>query len=128
MRIKSKLSLKKIDEMVEDILVDMAADKVADNIVDDKKVEDEDDETAMNTQTPIGNNGTSPSPIPAANSTNDDEDDQKDNPTLDYIIQQIEENKDKQVQDAQADYLYRQQQAQKIVDDIKDFLRKNSQK
>lgn len=66
--------------------------------------------TPMNTTTPTG--------------SDDDKEDDKD-PLLDYILQQIEQNKQKQIQTAQADYAQREQDAQKIVSDIEEFIKKN---
>ena len=66
--------------------------------------------TPMNTATPTG--------------SDDDKEDDKD-PLLDYILQQIEQNKQKQIQTAQADYAQREQDAQKIVSDIEEFIKKN---
>ena len=66
--------------------------------------------TPMNTTTPTG--------------SDDDKEDDKD-PLLDYILQQIEQNKQKQIQAAQADYVQREQDAQKIVSDIEEFIKKN---
>lgn len=66
--------------------------------------------TPMNTTTPTG--------------SDDDKEDDKD-PLLDYILQQIEQNKQKQIQTAQADYVQREQDAQKIVSDIEEFIKKN---
>ena len=85
-----------------------------------KFIADEDDEVApavatgtttpMNTTTPTG--------------SEDKEEDDRD-PIIDYILQQIEQNKQKQIQVAQADYAQREQDAQKIVSDIEDFIKKN---
>ena len=85
-----------------------------------KLVAEEDDEvvptvstgttTPINTATPVG--------------SDEDEDDDSD-PLLDYILQQIEQNKQKQIQTAQADYAQREQDAQKIVSDIEEFIKKN---
>ena len=66
--------------------------------------------TPMNTTTPTG--------------SDDDKEEDKD-PLLDYILQQIEQNKQKQIQAAQADYVQREQDAQKIVSDIEEFIKKN---
>lgn len=125
MRTKRNRSIKKINEVAEDLLIDFAADKTADAAVDNIVVEDkveEDDETSLNTQTPTGNNGTVPATInQTAETDNKDEPD----PMIEYILQQIQQNKDKQIQDAQADYAYRQQQAQKIVNDIEEYIKQN---
>ena len=70
--------------------------------------------TPMNTTTPTGSD----------DDKEDDKEDDKD-PLLDYIFQQIEQNKQKQIQTAQADYVQREQDAQKIVSDIEEFIKKN---
>jgi hypothetical protein len=128
MRTKKKRSIKKIDEMVEDILVDVAAEKVADNIVGEDKPEEEDDETTLNTQTPTGDNGTEPAPAATAPNPTEDDKNEEPDPMIEYILQQIQQNKEKQLQDAQADYAYRQHQAQQIVSDIEDYIKQNSGK
>lgn len=128
MRTKRNRSIKKINEVAEDLLIDFAADKTADvavdNIVGEDKVE-EDDETSLNTQTPTGDNGTVP--VTTNQTTETDNEDESD-PMIEYILQQIQQNKDKQIQDAQADYAYRQQQAQKIVNDIEEYIKQNKNK
>jgi hypothetical protein len=125
MRTKRNRSIKKINEVVEDLLVDFAADKTADvavdNIVGEDKVE-EDDETSLNTQTPTGNNGTVPA---TTNQTTETDNEDESDPMIEYILQQIQQNKDKQIQDAQFDYAYRQQQAEKIVNDIEEYIKQN---
>lgn len=55
----------------------------------------------------------------------DDKEDEDTDPLMDYILQQIEQNKQKQIQTAQADYVQREQDAQKIVSDIEEFIKKN---
>ena len=85
-------------------------------------IADEDDEVipavTAGTTSPI--NTTTPTGI-------DDNDEDDKDPILDYILQQIEQNKQKQIQNAQADYVQREQDAQKIVSDIEDFIKKNKQ-
>lgn len=85
-----------------------------------KLIADEDEEmtSPMPTGTTIPINTTTP--------TGSEEDKKEDNdPILDYILQQIEQNKQKQIQTAQADYAQREQDAQKIVSDIEEFIKKN---
>lgn len=85
-----------------------------------KFIADEDDEvvptTATGATTPI--NTTTPT-------GSDDKEEEERDPIIDYILQQIEQNKQKQIQVAQADYAQREQDAQKIVSDIEDFIKKN---
>lgn len=147
------LKRRRLNEIVDslaDKAVDMAADyaidKTADAILDDKeeseecakprkrkRIKEEDVETTIPSTTPTGNNGTNPtSAVPAANPTvapnpSEDEKDKPD-PMIEFILQQMQKNKDKQIQDAQMDYAYRQQQANKIVADIEDYIKKNSNK
>lgn len=85
-------------------------------------IADEDDEVvpAVTTGTTSPINTTTPTGI-------DDNDEDDKDPILDYILQQIEQNKQKQIQNAQADYVQREQDAQKIVSDIEDFIKKNKQ-
>lgn len=128
MRTKRNRSIKKINEVAEDLLVNFAADKTADvtvdNVVGEDKVE-EDDETSLNTQTPTGNNGTVPvTPNQTTETDNKDDSD----PMIEYILQQVQKNKDKQIKDAQADYAYRQNQAQQIVKDIEEYIKQNKNK
>lgn len=85
-------------------------------------IADEDDEVV-----PTVTTGTT-SPISTTTPTGIDDNDEDDkDPILDYILQQIEQNKQKQIQNAQADYVQREQDAQKIVSDIEDFIKKNKQ-
>jgi len=142
--------LNEIVDFLADKAVDMAADyaidKTADAILDDKeeseeyvkprkrkRIKEEDVETTIPSATPTGNNSTNSAPaIPVANSTtapnpNEDKKDKSD-PMIEFILQQMQKNKDKQIQDAQMDYAYRQQQANKIVADIEDYIKKNSNK
>ena len=66
------------------------------------------------------------SPIKTTTPTGTEEDkDEETDPLMDYILQQIEQNKQKQIQTAQADYAQREQDAQKIVSDIEEFIKKN---
>lgn len=142
--------LNEIVDFLADKAVDMAADyaidKTADAILDNKeeseecvkprkrkRIKEEDAETMTPSTTPIGNNGTNPVPAtPVANpavapNPAEDKKDEPD-PMIDFILRQIQKNKDKQIQDAQMDYAYRQQQANKIVADIEDYIKKNSNK
>ena len=65
-------------------------------------------------------------PIKTTTPTGSEDDKEDDNdPLMDYILQQIEQNKQKQIQTAQADYVQREQDAQKIVSDIEEFIKKN---
>lgn len=121
---RKRKRINEVAEIVTDILVDAAADKVADNIVDDD-TEEEDAET-VSTVTPTGNNGTAP--VGATSLTQNEEEKDEPDPMIEYILQQMQQNKDKQMQDAQADYLYRQQQAEKIVKDIEDYIKQNTGK
>lgn len=129
-----------------DIAADYAIDKTADAILDDKeeseecvkprkrkRIKEEDAETMIPSVTPTGNNGTNSTstvsttnPIVAPNPSEDNKD--KPDPMIEFILQQMQKNKDKQIQDAQMDYAYRQQQANKIVADIEDYIKKNSNK
>lgn len=129
-----------------DMAADYATDKTADAILDNKeeseecvkprkrkRIKEEDAETMIPSATPTGNNGTNA--MPAATTANptvapnpsEDEKDKPD-PMIEFILQQMQKNKDKQIQDAQMDYAYRQQQANKIVADIEDYIKKNSNK
>ena len=142
--------LNEIVDSLADKAVNMAADyaidKTGDAILDDKeeseecakprkrkRIKEEDVETTIPSATPTGNNGTNPTPaVPAANpivapNSSEDEKDKPD-PMIEFILQQMQKNKDKQIQDAQMDYAYRQQQANKIVADIEDYIKKNSNK
>lgn len=130
-------------DKVVNIATDYAIDKTADAILDDKeeseecakprkrkRIKEEDVETTIPSATPTSNNGTNV--VPAANpvavpNLNEDEKDKPD-PMIEFILQQMQKNKDKQIQDAQMDYAYRQQQANKIVADIEDYIKKNSNK
>ena len=137
--------LNEIVDFLADKAVNMAADyaidKTADAILDDKeeseectksrkpkRIKEEDAETMTPSTTPTGNNGTNPvltlSKAPNPAEENKDEPD----PMIEYILQQMQKNKEKQIQDAQMDYAYRQQQANKIVADIEDYIKKNSNK
>lgn len=119
---RKRKRINEVTETAKDILIDTAANKVADNIVDNDDKKDEDAET-VSTVTPTGNNGTAP--VGATSLTQDEEKKDEPDPMIEYILQQMQQNKDKQMQDAQADYLYRQQQAEKIVKDIEDYIAKN---
>ena len=82
-------------------------------------IADEDDEVVPAVTT----GATSPISTTTPTGIDDNDEDDKD-PILDYILQQIEQNKQKQIQNAQADYVQREQDAQKIVSDIEDFIKK----
>lgn len=117
-----KMSKKRLNEIIDfvadaalDLATDKAGDIIVDNIIGDDKDKEEDAESVVTT---------TPSITPT-DSTEQNKDDEFDNATLEYILQQIKKNKDKQVQDAQADFAYRQQQAQQIVTDIEDYLKNN---
>lgn len=104
----SKKHLPKLDKKT----LDCAGKKVAKSI----KIKKEEDAESIVTS------------IPSATPTeiNDEKkDNELDNATLEYILQEIKKNKDKQVQDAQADFAYRQQQAQQIVTNIENYLKNN---
>lgn len=88
------------------------------------KPKEEDVETSIPSTTPIGNSSTT---ISITDNQSEDGKDEPD-PMIEYILQEIEKNKDKQIQDAQMDYAYRQQQANKIVADIEDYIKKNQTK
>jgi 5-methylthioribose kinase len=71
--------------------------------------------------TPTGNNFVQK--ISSSDSSDNEED--KDDPMIDYILQQIKQNKDKLAQDEKAVYAYRQQQAEDLVKDIEEYLKNN---
>lgn len=52
--------------------------------------------------------------------------DSKSDTIIDYIMQQIKNNKEKQIQNAQMEYTTKQQEAEKIVKDLEDFIKKNT--
>lgn len=88
---------------------------------------DEDAETP-GTITPTGISTSSTTiPTSSINTTNSDDKNEKD-PMIEYILQELQKNKEKQVQDAQMDFAYRQQQADQIVKDIEDYIQKNTKK
>lgn len=79
------------------------------------------DSTSTPSATPTGNNFVQ---ALSSNTSRNDKDEEND-PIIDYILQQIKQNKDKQIQDEQAAYAYRQQQAEDLVKDIEEYLKKN---
>jgi hypothetical protein len=85
-----------------------------------KLIADEDEQITP----PMPTGVTSPIKTTTPTGTEEDKDEETD-PLMDYILQQIEQNKQKQIQTAQADYAQREQDAQKIVSDIEEFIKKN---
>lgn len=61
--------------------------------------------------------------------TNNNQDNNQDNDAMmTYILQQIKQNRDKQKQEDQSVFAYRQQQADKIVNDIEEYIKQNKNK
>lgn len=89
---------------------------------------EEDAESIIPTMTSSSNNSTT-STAPIINSTtNNDQNNQDDDAMMTYILQQIKQNRDKQKQEDQNVFAYRQQQADKIVKDIEDYIKQNKNK
>ena len=77
--------------------------------------------TTDNNSMPFSTSGT---PNPNANNSINNANDAM----MTYIMQQIKQNRDKQKQEDQSIFMHRQQQADKIVKDIEDYIKKNKNK
>ena len=112
-----------------DIAIDaaagIAADKAVDSVLDDKEEEDA-EEMTPGTATPTGSN--TPTPPAAIPASPEDKEENEPDPLVDQVIKLVQQYKDKQVSDAQMDYAYRQDQANKIVSDIEEFIKNNTKK
>lgn len=125
------LSLNEIAKMVANKAVDIAEDiiasKAADAIVNDKEKEEDAETIAISTSTPgtttpgttVNSSGQA---IPLSQNTKDDDD--NDDVLIAQFQELIKKHKDKQLQDAQLDYAYRQEQANNIVGEIDELLKK----
>lgn len=108
-----------------DLLVDLAAKKVADNVINS----DTEEEETPGTTTPIGNNGTTPSPI--VSTTNQVEKDDEPDPMMEYILKAVEEQKNKQAEANQLGLAAQQQnqelqnKAADIMKEIEDYIKNN---
>lgn len=126
------LSRKRIDEIatiLADAAVDAAAGYVADKAVDSVLGDDSEEdaeEMTPGTATPTGT--TNIQPAEGAVPSIPEEKDEESDPLVDQVIKLIQQYKDKQVSDAQMDYVYRQNQANKIVSDIEEFIKNNTKK
>jgi hypothetical protein len=127
------LSRKRIDEIaaiLADAAVDAAAgyaaDKAVDSVLEDDKEEDA-EEMTPGTTTPTGT-ATNTQPPAGTVPTAPEEKDEEPDPLVDQVIKLVQQYKDKQVSDAQMDYAYRQNQANKIVSDIEEFIKNNTKK
>lgn len=108
-----------------DLLVNLAAKKVADNVINS----DTEEEETPGTTTPIGNNGTTASPI-ASTTTQVEKDDEPD-PMMEYILKAVEEQKNKQAEANQLGLAAQQQnqelqnKAADIMKEIEDYIKNN---
>lgn len=95
-------------------------------------IKEEDIETTIPSSTPTGNTNSSSSnvslPLNSLENNKDDKNTDEPDPAIEYILQQLQKNKGKQIQDAQLDYNYRQHQANQIVSDIENYLKQNKLK
>lgn len=129
------LSRKRIDEIAEiladaaiDAAAGYAADKTVDAVLDDDKEEDA-EEMTPGTATPTGVNTQNPQQAQGIVAVAPEEkEEERPDPLVDQVIKLVQQYKDKQVSDAQMDYAYRQNQANKIVSDIEEFIKNNTKK
>lgn len=113
---KYMLSRKRINEI---------AEILANNI--NHKEEDAEESLTPGTTTPTGSNVNQQNTQELI-STTPEEKEQETDPLVDQVIKLVQQYKDKQVSDAQMDYAYRQDQANKIVNDIEKFIKDNTKK
>lgn len=92
-----------------------------------KKVVREDEENNISTINGNTQNAssTSATTLPIENK---DEDDDENDPTINYILQQIKQHNANQQQQDQMEFAVKQQQADKIIKDIEEYIKNNSQK
>lgn len=92
-----------------------------------KKVVREDEENNISTINGNTQNtsSTSATTLPIENK---DEDDDENDPTINYILQQIKQHNANQQQQDQMEFAVKQQQADKIIKDIEEYIKNNSQK
>ena len=95
------------------------------NCVSSKIKEEDIEEVNLNQNETSTPNSASTLPL---NSTNSDDEEEQQDPLVDQVIKLVQQYKDKQVSDAQQEYAYRQNQANKIVDDIEKFIKDNTKK
>lgn len=90
---------------------------------------EEDAESIIPNATSSSNNSTSSTTPVILNQTTNNQDNNQDNDAMmTYILQQIKQNRDKQKQEDQSVFAYRQQQADKIVNDIEEYIKQNKNK
>ena len=124
-----RLKRKKLNEnaaLVANIAAQVAANKINDKLNSTEESDEEEDAESIVTNVP---SATTPATTPILgnqnqqNTGNDDSD-----PMIEYILQQIKQNRDKQKQEDQTAFAYRQQQADKIVADIENYIKQNKGK
>lgn len=88
------------------------------------------DEESTISATNLNNQNTAPDSAQMISSTNTDENskDEDKDPMIDYILQQLKQHNSKQQQQNQLEYAAKQQQADKIIKDIEEYIKNNSQK
>ncbi len=93
-----------------------------------KRVKFEDAETPVITVNNTNDTTSNMSGQTAMPTMNNQDNSSADDSMMDYILQQIKQNRDKQKQEDQNVFAYRQQQADKIVKDIEDYIKQNKNK
>lgn len=122
---RRRKSINENAKVAADLLVNLAAKKVADNVINS----DTEEEETPGTTTPIGNNGTAPSPI--ASTTPQVEKDDEPDPMMEYILKAVEEQKNKQAEANQLGLAAQQQnqelqnKAADIMKEIEDYIKNN---
>jgi hypothetical protein len=88
------------------------------------------DEESTISATNLNNQNTTSDSTQMISSTNTDENnkDEDKDPMIDYILQQLKQHNSKQQQQNQLEYTAKQQQADKIIKDIEEYIKNNSQK
>lgn len=88
------------------------------------------DEESTISATNLNNQNTASDSTQMISSTNTDENnkDEDKDPMIDYILQQLKQHNSKQQQQNQLEYAAKQQQADKIIKDIEEYIKNNSQK